>query len=125
MAFQENVREIFKQELNAIRSGGIFKEERIICAPQGSDIEVEFPMGAARKKVINMCANNYLGLSSHPDVVEAARKGLDPRLWHVLRPLYLRHAGHPQGVGKETDRISRHRRHNSIPILHGRQRRCL
>jgi glycine C-acetyltransferase len=79
MAFQENVREIFKKELDAIRSGGIFKEERIICAPQGSDIEVEFPMGAARKKVINMCANNYLGLSSHPDVVEAARKGLDRR----------------------------------------------
>jgi glycine C-acetyltransferase len=79
MAFQENVREIFKQELDAMRSGGIFKEERIICAPQGSDIEVEFPMGAARKKVINMCANNYLGLSSHPDVVEAARKGLDRR----------------------------------------------
>ncbi|MCX6831122.1 MAG: glycine C-acetyltransferase [candidate division Zixibacteria bacterium] len=79
MAFQEDVREIFKQELNAMRSGGIFKEERIICAPQGSDIEVEFPMGAARKKVINMCANNYLGLSSHPDVVEAARKGLDRR----------------------------------------------
>jgi glycine C-acetyltransferase len=79
MAFQENVREIFKQELNSMRSGGIFKEERIICAPQGSDIEVEFPMGAARKKVINMCANNYLGLSSHPDVVEAARKGLDRR----------------------------------------------
>jgi glycine C-acetyltransferase len=79
MAFQENVREIFKQELNAMRSGGIFKEERIICAPQGSDIEVEFPMGATRKKVINMCANNYLGLSSHPDVVEAARKGLDRR----------------------------------------------
>ncbi len=79
MAFQENVREIFKQELNAMRSGGIFKEERIICSSQGSDIEVEFPMGAARKKVINMCANNYLGLSSHPDVVEAARKGLDRR----------------------------------------------
>jgi glycine C-acetyltransferase len=79
MAFQENVREIFKKELDAIRSGGIFKEERIICAPQGSDIEVEFPMGATRKKVINMCANNYLGLSSHPDVVEAARKGLDRR----------------------------------------------
>jgi glycine C-acetyltransferase len=79
MAFQENVREIFKQELETMRSGGIFKEERIICAPQGSDIEVEFPLGATRKKVINMCANNYLGLSSHPDVVEAARKGLDRR----------------------------------------------
>jgi glycine C-acetyltransferase len=79
MAFQETTREIFKQELSAIRSGGIFKEERIICAPQGSDIEVEFPLGATRKTVINMCANNYLGLSSHPDVVAAAHKGLDRR----------------------------------------------
>ncbi len=79
MAFQDSIRDIYKQELETLRSGGIFKEERIICAPQGSDIEVEFPMGATRKKVINMCANNYLGLSSHPDVVEAARKGLDHR----------------------------------------------
>jgi glycine C-acetyltransferase len=79
MAFQDNVRDIYKLELKSMRDGGIFKEERIICAPQGSDIEVEFPMGATKKKVINMCANNYLGLSSHPDVVEAARKGLDHR----------------------------------------------
>jgi glycine C-acetyltransferase len=79
MAFQENVREIFKTELNSMRSGGIFKEERIICAPQSSEIEVEFPVGSTHKKVINMCANNYLGLSSHPDVIEAARKGLDRR----------------------------------------------
>ncbi len=79
MSFQETVRDIYKQELNTLRSGGIFKEERIICAPQGSEIEVEFPIGAAKKKVINMCANNYLGLSSHPDVIAAAREGLDRR----------------------------------------------
>ncbi len=79
MAFSNDVRNIYKQELDAIRSGGIFKEERIICAPQSSEIEVEFPIGSSHKKVINMCANNYLGLSSHPDVVEAARKGLDHR----------------------------------------------
>jgi glycine C-acetyltransferase len=79
MAFQDNIRNLFRQELDTIRQGGIYKEERIICAPQSSEIEVEFPMGAARKKVINMCANNYLGLSSHPEVIEAARKGLDFR----------------------------------------------
>ncbi len=79
MAFSNDIRNIYKQELDAIRSGGIFKEERIICAPQSSEIEVEFPIGSSHKKVINMCANNYLGLSSHPDVVEAARKGLDHR----------------------------------------------
>ncbi len=79
MAFQDSIRDIFKTELENIRQGGIFKEERIICAPQSSEIEVEFPAGAAMKHVINMCANNYLGLSSHPEVIDAAHKGLDHR----------------------------------------------
>jgi len=79
MAFPDAIRELYRAELGNIRESGIFKEERIICAPQNSEIEVEFPAGAERKHVINMCANNYLGLSSHPEVVEAARKGLDFR----------------------------------------------
>jgi glycine C-acetyltransferase len=79
MAFQNDIRAIFKGELDGIRSAGIFKEERIICSRQDSEIDVQFPAGAEQKHVINMCANNYLGLSSHPDVVEAARKGLDHR----------------------------------------------
>ncbi len=79
MAFPDQIREVFKQELDELRRGGIFKEERIICAPQDSEIEVEFPAGSESKRVINMCANNYLGLSSHPEVIEAARRGLDAR----------------------------------------------
>ena len=79
MSFNTDVRKIYIDELENIRSAGIFKEERIICAPQDSEIEVEFPMGAEKKKVINMCANNYLGLSSHPDVIKAAHAGLDVR----------------------------------------------
>jgi len=79
MAFQNNIRDIYKGELDGIRAAGIFKEERIICSPQDSEIEVQFPAGAEQKHVINMCANNYLGLSSHPEVVEAARRGLDHR----------------------------------------------
>ncbi|MEP0827593.1 MAG: glycine C-acetyltransferase [bacterium] len=79
MAFPDAIRDLYRAELGNIRESGIFKEERIICAPQNSEIEVEFPAGAERKRVINMCANNYLGLSSHPEVVEAARKGLDFR----------------------------------------------
>jgi glycine C-acetyltransferase len=79
MAFIDEHRDIMKRELEEIRQGGLFKEERIICAPQDSEIEVVFPIGSKEKKVINMCANNYLGLSSHPEVVEAARKGLDHR----------------------------------------------
>jgi glycine C-acetyltransferase len=65
--------------LSGIRNDGLFKEERYIVTPQGADIEVEFPEGAPVKKVINMCANNYLGLSSHPDVVQAAHEGLDTK----------------------------------------------
>jgi glycine C-acetyltransferase len=79
MAFNDSIRGIYQKELGDIRSAGIFKEERIICSPQDSEIDVQFPAGAAEKRVINMCANNYLGLSSHPDVVEAARRGLDHR----------------------------------------------
>ncbi|MCK5076321.1 MAG: glycine C-acetyltransferase [Calditrichia bacterium] len=58
---------------------GIFKEERIICAPQDADIDVVFPAGAEQQNVINMCSNNYLGLSSHPEVVQAAHEGLKHR----------------------------------------------
>ncbi len=79
MAFIDGHRYIMKKELEEIRKGGLFKEERIICAPQDSEIEVVFPIGSKEKKVINMCANNYLGLSSHPEVIRAARKGLDHR----------------------------------------------
>ncbi len=79
MAFNDSIRGIYQKELGDIRSAGIFKEERIICSPQDSEIDVQFPAGADEKRVINMCANNYLGLSSHPDVVEAARRGLDHR----------------------------------------------
>ena len=65
--------------MTGIKTAGLFKEERAICAPQDSEIEVQYPIGSAEKKVINMCANNYLGLSSHPDVVAAAHRGLDHR----------------------------------------------
>ncbi len=79
MSFSDKSREIMSRELESIKEAGLFKEERIICAPQNSEIEVVFPIGSEENRVINMCANNYLGLSSHPDVIEAARKGLDHR----------------------------------------------
>ena len=79
MSFPTETRTIYSKQLDEIRQLGIFKEERIICAPQDSEIEVEFPAGSEQKKVINMCANNYLGLSSHPEVVKAAHAGLDVR----------------------------------------------
>jgi glycine C-acetyltransferase len=60
-------------ELEEIKSAGLFKTERIIESPQGAEIVVN------GKTVLNFCANNYLGLSSHPKVIEAAKKAIDHR----------------------------------------------
>jgi len=60
-------------EVEEIRAAGLFKTERIITSPQGAEITVN------GKKVLNFCANNYLGLSSHPKVIEAAKKYVDYR----------------------------------------------
>ncbi len=79
MALSKSSRNILKQELSVIRESGLFKEERIINAPQDAEINVEFPQGSPEKHVINMCSNNYLGLSAHPDVIKAAHEGLDNR----------------------------------------------
>jgi glycine C-acetyltransferase len=79
MAYSDKARAAYQAELSGIQEAGLFKQERFIHAPQGAEIEVEFPVGAATKKVINMCANNYLGLSGHPDVIAAAHTGLDHR----------------------------------------------
>lgn len=60
-----------QNELNTIEQNGLFKKERIITSPQGAEITVN------GETVINFCANNYLGLSSHPEVVQAAKDTLD------------------------------------------------
>jgi len=65
-----------QRELASIREAGLYKEERQITSPQAADISVVFPEGSPTKQVINFCANNYLGLSSHPKVIEAAHDAL-------------------------------------------------
>jgi len=79
MAFDNKIREFFTNELKGIREKGLFKEERYIASPQSAMIKVEYPSGSLPKEVINFCANNYLGLSSHPEVVKAAHEGLENR----------------------------------------------
>lgn len=61
-----------QQELDAIAAEGLFKKERVITGPQGSVVDL-----ATGQHLINLCANNYLGLSSHPEVIQAAKDALD------------------------------------------------
>jgi glycine C-acetyltransferase len=61
-----------QQELNAIREAGLYKNERIIVSPQNAEITLE-----SGQKVLNFCANNYLGLSDHPALIQAAKDALD------------------------------------------------
>ena len=63
------------RELQAIRDAGLYKAERVIATPQGAHIRTLAPDGSTRE-VLNLCANNYLGLSAHPDVVAAAHAAL-------------------------------------------------
>ncbi|PKA98185.1 2-amino-3-ketobutyrate coenzyme A ligase [Flavobacteriaceae bacterium MAR_2009_75] len=66
------IEEHLKSEINQIKEDGLYKDERIIVSPQGAEIKL-----ADGSEVINFCANNYLGLSSHPEVIQAAKDTLD------------------------------------------------
>ena len=79
MAYSEATRKLFTDEIEGIKEKGLYKEKRFICSPQDAAITVEYPEGADTEQVLNFCANNYLGLSSHPDVIEAAHEGLESR----------------------------------------------
>jgi glycine C-acetyltransferase len=68
-----HAREVFAKRLDEIRAGGLEKRERVIVGPQGPWIRVH----DRQSPVLNFCANNYLGLSSHPRVIEAAHRALD------------------------------------------------
>ena len=67
-----NASAIYEQELEEIRDAGLYKEERVITSQQDADIRVE-----PGKEVVNFCANNYLGLANHPEIMAAAKEGVD------------------------------------------------
>ncbi|MEP3372445.1 MAG: glycine C-acetyltransferase [Maribacter dokdonensis] len=66
------IKEHLQQEIETIKKDGLFKEERIIVSPQDAVIKIN-----TGQEVINFCANNYLGLSSHPEVIQAAKDAMD------------------------------------------------
>jgi len=68
----KTLKPVLEKELEDIKAAGLYKKERVIVTPQGADIKV-----SDGKEVINFCANNYLGLSSHPKVTQAAKDAID------------------------------------------------
>ena len=65
------MKEYLRQELEQIKEAGLYKSERVIASPQRAEIEV------AGRKVLNFCANNYLGLSDNGRLIEAAKRAMD------------------------------------------------
>lgn len=68
----QNLKPFLEKELDSIKNAGLYKKERIIITPQGADIKT-----SDGREVVNFCANNYLGLSSHPRVISAAKRAID------------------------------------------------
>jgi glycine C-acetyltransferase len=68
----KTLKPVLEKELEEIEKAGLYKRERIIITPQGAEIKIQ-----GGQEVINFCANNYLGLASHPRVIEAAKKTMD------------------------------------------------
>ena len=98
--FQEHL----AAQLDEIRSAGLWKAERVIQTPQSSRIGVPDD-----RKVLNLCANNYLGLADHPEILAAAKEGLDR--WGLrdgLGEIYLRNAVGSSAARREAQRISAH-----------------
>lgn len=87
---------VLAKELEEIEKAGLYKRERIIITPQGADIKIQ-----GGQEVINFCANNYLGLASHPRVIEAAKKAMDN---HGFGMASVRFICGTQDIHKELER---------------------
>ena len=91
----ERLREHLRAEIEEIRAGGLYKSERVITTPQDARIRV-----AGGEPVLNLCANNYLGLAEHPEVIQAAHEALDRWGYGMASVRFI--CG-PQGIHKELE----------------------
>jgi len=99
-----------QKEIQSIKEAGLYKNERVITSEQGAEITIE-----GGKKVLNFCANNYLGLSSHPKVIEAAKKALDS---HGYGMSSVRFICGTQDIHKELERKIAEFHHTDDTILY-------
>ncbi|GEA13585.1 hypothetical protein KUL49_39600 [Alteromonas sp. KUL49] len=84
-----------QSQITATKNDGLYKKERVITSQQQADIGV-----SNGDHVINFCANNYLGLANHQDLISAAKAGLDSHgFWRGFRAVHLRYPRHPQSAG--------------------------
>ncbi len=100
-----------EQNLESIKESGLYKEERVLITPQGTTVKT-----TAGKEVIVFCSNNYLGLSSHPNVIAAAHKGLDERGYGMSSVRFI--AG-TQDIHKELEKKIAEFLHQDDTILYG------
>ena len=109
------------QTLEEIKSQGLFKTERIITSPQDAHIAI-----TGGKRVLNMCANNYLGLADHPALIAAAKEALDT---HGFGMASVRFICGTQDIHKELEaslyEIPWDRRNDPLSLLLRRQRRII
>ena len=105
-----SLKKVLDAQLAGIRAKGLYKSERRILGPQGSDILV------AQGSVLNLCANNYLGLANHPAIVEAARKGLET---HGYGMASVRFICGTQDLHKQLERAVSEFLGNEDTILYG------
>jgi glycine C-acetyltransferase len=70
--YAREIQQYFEQQVNEMRDAGLYKAERLLSSPQGGRVRV-----TGGRQVLNLCANNYLGLANHPEIVKAAREALD------------------------------------------------
>lgn len=101
---------VLEKELQSIKDAGLYKKERVITSEQGAEITIE-----GGQKVLNFCANNYLGLSSHPRVIEAAKKALDT---HGYGMSSVRFICGTQDIHKELERKIAEFHHTEDTILY-------
>ena len=99
-----------EEELESVKEAGLFKKERVITSPQGAQVHVE-----NTDEVIIMCANNYLGLSSHPDVIKASKDALDT---HGFGMSSVRFICGTQDIHKELERKIAEFYHTEDTILY-------